>query len=317
MIQEGNFRPPWYLANPHLQTILANIIKPTFPEVSYETVALADGDSLQLARGTARGGDTILVLHGLEGSLRSAYAQRLLNALNQAALPAAFMFFRGCDGRPNNQLRSYHSGETDDLRQVIQHLKQTGSERIILVGYSLGGNVTLKYLGEGETDEAIIAAVAISVPLLLDICAERMDRGFSRVYQHSLLRRLKNKVRQKEQLLVAHGFSTELDSIKNFVQFDDRFTAPVHGFDDAMHYYRSCSSRQFLQHIQTPTLVIQARDDPFMTSAVLPGELEISAAVTVELSAHGGHVGFISGGSMKPHYWLEPRIMEFIHQQLS
>ncbi len=317
MIRQSSFKPPWYLANPHLQTILANIIKPRFPQVSYETVPLTDGDSLQLARGTARGSDTILILHGLEGSLRSAYAQRLLNALNQAALPAAFMFFRGCDGRPNKQVRSYHSGETDDLRQVIQHLKQTGSERIILVGYSLGGNVTLKYLGEQEADRSVLGAVAVSVPLLLDICAERMDRGFSRIYQHSLLRRLKNKVRQKEQLLVAHGFSTELDSIKNFVQFDDRFTAPVHGFDDAMHYYRSCSSRQFLKHIQTPTLVIQARDDPFMTSAVLPEELEISDLVTVELSAHGGHVGFIGGGPVKPHHWLEPRILDFIRQRLN
>ncbi len=317
MIRQSSFKPPWYLASPHLQTILANIIKPSFPQVSYETVQLADGDSLQLARGTARGSDTILILHGLEGSLRSAYAQRLLNALNRAALPAAFMFFRGCDGHPNKQLRSYHSGETDDLRQVIQHLKRSGSERILLVGYSLGGNVTLKYLGEDDADDAVIAAVAISVPLLLDVCAERMDRGFSRIYQHTLLRRLKNKLRQKEQLLVAHGFSTELDSIKNFVQFDDRFTAPVHGFDDAMHYYRSCSSRQFLKNIQTPTLVIQAGDDPFMTSAVLPEELEISDAVTVELSAHGGHVGFIAGGALTPHYWLEPRILSFIQQQLS
>lgn len=314
MIKKSSFKPLWYLRSAHAQTILANILHPTPPQVSFETVELPDGDSLRLARGAAQGPDTVVVLHGLEGSLKSAYAQRLMNYLNAAEIPAVFMYFRGCDGNPNRMLHSYHSGETGDLAAVIDHLKQTGSQRIALVGYSLGGNVTLKYMGEKPPDSAVVCACAVSVPLLLDVCAERMNQGFSRIYQHSLLQRLKRKVVQKEQQLVEAGYSTDLASIKNFVQFDNRFTAPANGFRDAEHYYQSCSSRQFLKHIEKPTLIIHAQDDPFMTTQVIPQAVELSASTTLELAEHGGHVGFISGTLFKPKYWLEPRIRAFLNE---
>ncbi len=312
MIIKSSFNPPWFLHNPHLQTILANVLHPSPPQVSHEIVELADGDQLRIARGTSQGPDTVLVLHGLEGSLKSAYAQRLMNYLNTNQIPAVFMYFRGCDGKPNRLIRSYHSGETGDLRSVIHYLKKTGSERIALVGYSLGGNVTLKYMGEHSTDPTVVCACAVSVPLLLDVCANRMNRGFSKLYQHTLLQRLKHKVIQKEQQLVEAGYSTELKSIRNFIQFDDRFTAPTHGFEDAMHYYRSCSSRQFLKHIDKPTLIIHAKDDPFMTTEVIPETVELSPSTTLELAEYGGHVGFISGTLFKPKYWLEPRVMTFL-----
>ena len=312
MIIKSSFKPPWYLRNAHLQTILANVLHPPQPAVTHEIVELADGDHLRIARGTAQGTDTVLVLHGLEGSLNSAYAQRLMNSLNAANIPAVFMYFRGCDGQPNRMIRSYHSGETGDLTSVIQYLKRTGSNRIALVGYSLGGNVTLKYMGEKPTDPAVICACAVSVPMLLDVCAEKMNKGFSKIYQHTLLQRLKRKVIQKEQRLIEAGYSTELKSITNFVQFDNRFTAPTHGFDDAMHYYHSCSSRQFLKHIEKPTLILHAKDDPFMTSEVIPETVELSPTTILELARYGGHVGFISGKLFKPQYWLEPRIMDFL-----
>ncbi len=316
MIINSDFKPAWYLKNPHLQTLVANLFRPTFPEVSYQTVQLSDGDSLQLAWGTARGPSCTLILHGLEGSLHSAYAQRLMNALNQADIPAVFMFFRGCNAKPNNKIRSYHSGETGDLREVIQHLKLQGIKNVALVGYSLGGNVTLKYMGESETDDAITSATAISVPLLLDVCAKRMDQGFSRIYQHTLLQRLKRKVLQKKSILHEAGYTTDPTTIENFVEFDNHFTAPIHGFDNANHYYQSCSSRQFLKGIIKPTLIIHARDDPFMTEAVLPDKGELSDNVTIELSKHGGHVGFIGGGWLKPEYWLDQRIVSFVSDHL-
>ncbi len=314
MITKSPFKPLWYLRNPHMQTILGSIIHPKTPAITMETVELPDGDRLQLARGTARDADTVLVLHGLEGSVKSAYAQRLMNRLNRENIAAAIMLFRGCDGRANNKTRSYHSGETGDLSAVIQHLKNSGSRRIALVGYSLGGNVTLKYMGENTTDEAIICASAISVPLLLDVCADTMDRGFAKIYQHSLLKRLKRKVLQKEQLLIEGGYNTNLKAIKNFVQFDDQFTAPIHGFENARHYYQSCSSRQFLKHIHKPTLIIHSKDDPFMTRAVIPENVELSNTTTLELSQHGGHVGFIAGGLLKPEFWLEQRIIRFLKE---
>ncbi len=312
MIQKSTFKPVWYLKNPHAQTLLANLIHPSSPQVSYETVTLPDGDTLEIARGTATGPNTVLLLHGLEGSLRSAYAQRLINTLNQQNIPVAFMFFRGCNGKPNNKVRSYHSGETEDLKSVINYLKKSGSEKIALVGYSLGGNITLKYMGEQQTDDSIICATAISVPMVLSICAERMNRGFSRIYQYGLMRRLINKVQQKQHLLSAAGMSDKPESLKTFVEFDNTYTAPSHGFNDAQHYYQSCSSRQFLNDIKKPTLMIHSKDDPFMTQAVLPGENEISEKVTLELSDNGGHVGFIGGRLMKPEFWLEQRILDFI-----
>ena len=316
MIQKSAFKPLWYLKNPHLQTLLANLIHPPLPDVSYETVHLPDGDSLDIARGSARGKQTVLILHGLEGSLRSAYAQRMMNRLNQLQIPAVFMFFRGCNGKPNQALRSYHSGETDDLRCVIEHLKQTGSQRIALVGYSLGGNVTLKYMGEAPTDEAVVCASATSVPLLLDVCAARMNRGFSRIYQHDLMRRLKNKVLQKQPLLVAAGINQDPLTLETFVEFDDAFTALAHGFDNAQDYYQRCSSRQFLKGIDKPTLIIHSKDDPFMTPDVIPRADELSDQVTLELSEHGGHVGFIGGRFLRPQYWLEDRIIDFIRPLL-
>ncbi len=316
MIQKSRFKPLWYLKNPHAQTLLANLIHPSLPQVRYETLPLADGDSLDLACGSAEGENTVLILHGLEGSLKSAYAQRMMNALNARGIPAVFMFFRGCNGRPNKALRSYHSGETDDLRQVIQHLKARGSKRIALVGYSLGGNVTLKYLGEARTDDAIVCATATSVPLLLDVCATRMNRGFSRIYQRDLMRRLKNKVIQKQSILLAAGINQDPLKLKTFVEFDDALTAPTHGFKNAQDYYQRCSSRQFLKHIDKPTLIIHSKDDPFMTQQAIPGEDEISSQVTLELSEHGGHVGFIGGSLLKPEYWLEKRIIDFIQPYL-
>ncbi|MBT3204267.1 MAG: hydrolase [Gammaproteobacteria bacterium] len=312
MIQESSFKPVWYLKNPHAQTLLANLIHPRPPQVSYETISLPDGDTLEIARGTAQGPNTVLILHGLEGSLRSAYAQRLINTLNQHNIPVAFMFFRGCNGKPNNKVRSYHSGETEDLKSVINYLKDNGSKKIALVGYSLGGNITLKYMGEQQTDDSIVCATAISVPMVLNICAERMNRGFSRVYQYGLMRRLIKKVQQKQDLLSAAGLSDKPGSLKNFVEFDNTYTAPSHGFDNAQHYYQSCSSRQFLKGIKKTTLMIHSKDDPFMTEAVLPEENEISEKVTLELSTQGGHVGFISGNLIKPEFWLEKRIVEFL-----
>lgn len=313
MITAGNFKPAWYLRNPHLQTILANIHKPPLPSVSYETVQLNDGDSLQLARGTANGTDIVLMLHGLEGSLDSAYARRLVDYLNKRNIPVVFMFFRSCNGKPNLKARSYHSGETDDLRSVISYLKQQGTHRISLVGYSLGGNVTLKYMGEDQVDDSIICATGVSVPMLLDVCARRMDQGFSRLYQHTLLKRLINKVDQKRHLFLKEGYNLNRKP-KNFVEFDDAFTAPVHGFDNAQDYYRKSSSRQFLGTIKKPTLILQAQDDPFMTKEVFPNASELSEHVRLEITSHGGHVGFVEKGILNPDNWLEPRIHQWLEQ---
>ena len=316
MIKTTVFRPAWYLKNRHLQTILPNVIHPSYPTVEKERLELEDGDFIDLLWSATRGPQTLLILHGLEGSVHSPYAKRILNYCNHHQIAAVLMHFRGCSSEPNRLLRSYHSGETGDLRHVINHLKTKGIASIALLGYSLGGNVTLKYMGESETDAAVCAAIAVSVPFRLDVCATAMDRGFARIYQKTLLNRLVKKIRYKQQLFkLDPGQFPDPARMKNFWQFDDYFTAPIHGFENAKHYYRTASSRQFLFSINKPTLILHAHDDPFMTSDVLPGKDELSDSVTFELSNHGGHVGFVSDNGLLPGMWLQKRIHRFLLDQ--
>ena len=205
MINPAAFKPAWYLSNRHLQTILPNIIQPAFPGSEKQRIILDDGDFLDLLWSEQRSAQTLLILHGLEGSINSPYARRIMNYCNEKGIAAVLMHFRGCSGEPNRLLRSYHSGDTDDLRQVIRHLKANGISDIALLGYSLGGNVTLKYMGEAETDPAIRCAIAVSVPFRLDICATAMDRGFAKVYQRNLLNRLIVKMQHKQLLFEAES----------------------------------------------------------------------------------------------------------------
>ena len=316
MVNRRDFKPAWYLRNRHFQTILPNIIHSAYPQGQKERIELNDGDFLDLLWSEHRSPQTLLILHGLEGSINSAYAKRILNYCNQHHIGAVLMHFRGCSGEPNRLLRSYHSGETGDLRRVINHLKTRNIEKIALLGYSLGGNVTLKYMGEAETDSAICCAIAVSVPFRLDICATAMNRGFARVYQRSLLNRLIHKMQLKQHLLKADArdFPDPL-LMSDFWQFDNNFTAPIHGYDNAEHYYQCASSRQFLKSIERPTLIIHARDDPFMSSGVLPEDSELADSVMLELSSHGGHVGFIGSNGLIPDLWLQKRIHQFLIDQ--
>ncbi len=313
---EIDFKPLRYLKNRHLQTILPSVIQPAFPSVEKERIELEDGDFIDLLWTRFRSPQTLLVLHGLEGSAHSAYAKRILNYCNAQQIAAVLMHFRGCSGEPNRLLRSYHSGETGDLQRVINHLKGCSINNIALLGYSLGGNVTLKYMGEKTTDPAIRCAIAVSAPMRLDICSDAMDQGFARIYQASLLRRLIKKMYLKQELLnTSDRHFPDPHSMRNFRQFDDSFTAPIHGFDNAEHYYQKCSSKQFLIRIDKPTLIIQSLDDPFMTTEVLPREHELSSSVNLELSTHGGHVGFIGDNKMRPRLWLQNRIHRFLSDQ--
>ncbi len=313
MIKQSAYKPAWYLRNRHLQTILPNIIHPKFPDVTKERIELSDGDFIDLHWSQTRSPKTLLILHGLEGSIHSPYARRIVNYCNQQQIAAVIMHFRGCSGEPNRLLRSYHSGETGDVQRIIEHLKTKGITEIALLGYSLGGNVTLKYMGEAQTDPAVRCAIAVSVPFRLDLCATSMDIGFARVYQKSLLNRMIAKIQNKQHLLNEEIRQfPDPSRMNNFWQFDHNFTAPIHGFDSAEHYYKSASCRQFLKGISKPTLILHARDDPFMSPEVLPDKDELARAVTLELSEHGGHVGFVSSKGITPDTWLQKRIHQFL-----
>ncbi len=314
MIRRSAFHPPWWLANAHVQTLWATLFRRSGPHPAWrpERLELEDGDFLDLHWSGSGDGPLVLVLHGLEGSAHSPYVRGLVAAVVARGWRAVVLHFRGCSGEPNRLPRSYHSGETGDLQRVVTLLREREpATPLAAVGYSLGGNVLLKWLGEQGAGAGVAAAAAVSVPLLLDEAARRMQRGFSRLYQSVLLaslrRSLAAKMRRMEMAAVDPALLGELT---DFWRFDDAVTAPLHGFRDVHDYYARSSSRQFLHAIRVPTLVLHALDDPFMTPAVVPGEEELSPAVTLELSDHGGHVGFVTAdGPWRPRYWSEERIV--------
>ena len=216
------------------------------------------------------------------------------------------MHFRGCSGRPNRARRAYHSGETQDLNEIVEYLTvQHPTSRLSFVGYSLGGNVLLKWLGTESTPPNVDAAVAVSVPFDLDRCAVRLNSGFSRIYQHRFLQTLHAKYAEKHP-------NDVLQRHRTLREWDDAVTAPLHGFRDATDYYTRSSCGQYLSTIQCPTLIVHAKDDPFMTADTIPTDPHLSPNVTLELSETGGHVGFVDGTLWRPEYYLERRIPQFI-----
>lgn len=261
---------------------------------------------------------TVLLLHGLEGSIESPYARGLLSEIQRHGWRGVLMHFRGCSGEPNRRPRAYHSGETTDVAAVIAALRQRlDRSPLAAVGYSLGGNVLLKYLGEAGAEAGLSAAAAVSVPMMLSPCAHRLQRGFSRVYDRYLLDSLKRSFARKRSAVdLGPVGQVEPGAIGSIWSFDENVTAPLHGFEGAEDYYAQSSSRPFLRGIEVPTLILQAKDDPFMTPDVIPEESELAPSVTLELSEHGGHVAFVSGSPWRPKFWLEQRIPEFLAPHL-
>jgi hypothetical protein len=292
----------------------ANILRP-HPRVATrrERLELSDGDFLDLDWTLRDDGPVVLVLHGLEGSIQSNYAAGILAALHRVRMRAVLMHFRGCSGEPNRRDRGYHSGDTEDVATVVALLRARFPEVPQgAVGYSLGGNVLLKWLGECGTAARIDAAVAVSVPFDLHRCAARLERGGSRLYQAHLLHRLRRRMEHKFAHRPPPVDWGDLARLTTFRQFDDRVTAPLHGFAGVDDYYTRASSRQYLRGITVPTLILHARDDPFMETEAIPVPHELSSTVTLELSEGGGHVGFVTGMPWRPSYWLEERIPQFL-----
>jgi len=314
------FKPAWWCRNPHLQTLWPVFFRRHLrPRLRRERLELPDGDFVDLDWTQNERGPIVILLHGLEGSSRSHYARGMLNTLPRHGLRAVLMHFRGCSGEPNRLARAYHSGDTGDLDFLVRTLKAREPETpLAVVGYSLGGNVLLKWLGEQGTHAPVDCAIAVSVPFLLHESTKRMQRGFSRLYQWHLMRNLRTAVARKAQHQPLPVPVQELARLRNFHDFDDRITAPLHGFQGAMHYYTASSSRQYLSRIRVPTLIVHAADDPFMHQQVVPEPGELSATVELDLQHHGGHVGFVDGRlPWRPRYWLETRIPAWLHRHLT
>jgi predicted alpha/beta-fold hydrolase len=322
MIIESEFRPAPWLKNPHLQTIFAASLRPS-PRLSVrrERIDLPDGDFLDLDwvdGGVPAGSPIVLVLHGLTGSIKSKYARGLMRQAHARGWRAVLMHFRGASGEPNRLPRGYHSGETSDVDYVARLLRQREPQApLAAVGYSLGGNVLLKWLGEQGAAVPVRTAVAVSVPFDLRLCAASIREGFSRIYQDRLLRLMRASVHLKFQRIEPPIPLPDLRRLRDFFEYDAAVTAPLHGFAGVDDYYDSCSSRHYLKGVRVPTLVLHAKDDPFMSPDVVPRADELSGQVTIELSAHGGHVGFVAAGARsQPLFWLEERIPAHLAQYL-
>lgn len=314
----AEFKPAWWIASPHLQTLWPVFFKKRYQlDLIAEQVELDDGDFIDLCWSKKGSEKTVLILHGLEGSLHSHYINGIIYQLERAGCRPVLMHFRGCSGRVNRLARAYHSGETGDLAFIVEHLRKvTGQYPYAAIGYSLGANVLLKWLGETSEKNPLRKAVAVSVPFRLHDAAARLQQGASRIYRDHLLRSLRRTYIDKFKKIKS-PLDVDVRKLKSFWEYDDKVTAPIHGFDGAQDYYDRCSSRQYLKAIRVATRIIHSLDDPFMFDVTAPGREELAADVDYLLTRGGGHVGFVGGASpLHPVYWCEDRVVEFITKNL-
>lgn len=316
----SQFKPAWWLHNPHLQTLWPAICRRSVKlELERERFELPDGDFVDLDWvHRQKEGPLVLILHGLEGSIESHYAKGMMQSIAQQGWRGVFMHFRGCSGEPNRLPTAYHSGETSDVGYVIKTLCERERDACLAaIGFSMGGNILLKWLGETSWQNPLKAAIAVSVPFELHKIAIRIQQGFSKFYQWYFIKCLRERLTHKFKKVPTPLDPTLLHRVTTMYDFDDKITAPLHGFSSVKEYYSMASSRQYLRTIRIPTLILHAKDDPFMSADVIPEMKELSPAVTMEISETGGHVGFISGKyPWRPQYWLEQRAPEFLKQFL-
>lgn len=320
----SEFKPPWWLRHRHLQTIFPSLpwVYSHYPELERRSLELPDGDVTAVdwvvADNIPATAPLLVILHGLESSAESAYARMLMAAASANNWRCCVLHFRDCGDYRNRLPRRYHAGETADIRFFLDTLVKSGhSSHIFAAGYSLGGNVLLKYLGEAGDTSPLTAAAAVCVPLDLHLCADALNQGFSKIYQRYLLKSMKYSVQRKfDPHTAAFDWKRTMEAT-TFAEFDDAVTAPLHGFKSKDDYYDRCSAVHFLNRIGKPTLIINSVDDPFMTPGVIPGCDRLSRQVTLEISDTGGHVGFVSGGTpWRPEFYLPPRIMGFLEGRL-
>ncbi len=325
LLAEPKYRPRFPFTSGHLQTIYPTLFRDVPATRPHrERIPTPDGDFLDidwhLSGKNGLSSRLAVISHGLEGNSRKKYPLGMARHLTRLGWDVICLNFRGCSGEPNRLPRFYHSGVTDDLHTVLRHGLAAGGYTVAaLVGFSMGGNQTLKYLGEdpGLVPKQVRGAVVFSVPCDLASCAEVMARRRNRLYMTYFMLGLRAKIRQKARVFPDMVDPAGLDSMsmRSFIPFDERYTAPLHGFADAADYYRRCSSRRFLAAIRVPTLLVQAGDDPFLAEPSYPRkEAERSGYLYLEIPRHGGHVGFVERGSGRAAYWSEQRAGRFLER---
>lgn len=310
------YRAPWLLRNGHVQTVFPVAFRRVHGvRYSRERLELGDGDFLDLDWSGPGSRRAVVIAHGLEGSSQGAYVLGMARAFLRRGWDAVAMNFRGCSDEPNRLLRSYHSGATDDVMDVLRHVRGRGYEAVALVGFSLGGNMVLKLLGELGVDAPgwLTGGVAISVPCDLRAACEAMARPINALYMRRFLVSLRAKLRSRQAQFPVELNDDGYERLRTFRHFDDRYTAPIHGFRDAEDYWAQCSARVFLPSIRRPTLLLSALDDPFLAPECFPTAIASGHEyLHLETPPHGGHVGFVGGGLAPGEYYSERRAVEFL-----
>ena len=318
LLVNSTYAPPWWLPGGDLQTVYARMLAGQY-EIHYrrERWETPDGDFIDLDFVASHNDSKklLVLFHGLEGSSQSHYALSLMAQATRRGWRGVVVHFRGCGGEANRLPRSYHSGDSAEIDWILRRLKsQNPRSYIYAVGVSLGGNMLLKWLGEaGSAAGTIIErAAAVSAPLDLSAAARVLDVGHRRaIYTGRFLRSLRKKILAK---ISRHGLKidpAEILACSTFREIDDRYTAPIHGFKDADDYWTKASSKPGLVRIEVPTLLVNARNDPFLPTSALPHAGEVSPSVTLDFPDYGGHVGFVSGSFPGSLDWLPQHIFQF------
>lgn len=325
------FCAPWWMPGGHLQTVWRKLYATPQLIRHRRRIELRDGDFIDVdfessASATADSSKPLVfLLHGLAGSSGSPYVLSMQHELSRQGFESAAMNLRGCSGEFNRLAVAYHSGCSHDVEEVMDNLlaAMPATQQLMVIGYSLGANVLIKWLSETRHKARVLAGVSVSNPFLLALCCGRMNSGIAFWYGRYFLSRLRRDLDAKRQHFEQSGQHQQLQviqalgslqSLKTLWDFDDAVTAPLHGFNGARDYYDRCSSRQFLPTAGVPLLIVHGRNDPIIPPAALPEPGEAGAAVYAEVLNEGGHVGFIGNGQ---RHWLERRIVHYLQQHLA
>jgi hypothetical protein len=316
LINRSDYKAPLFLQNGHIQSIYPTLFR-RFDTGFYERerIFTPDDDFLDIDWSRTGSNKLAIISHGLEGNSHRNYVVGMVKMLNRNGWDALAWNYRSCSGEMNRRLRFYNSGTIDDLEVVIEHAAKIESyKEIVLIGFSMGGNLSLLYLGNkgSRIDSKIVRSVVFSVPCDLKASTRELAKFKNRIYMGRFLKTLHQKIRTKMKLMPGQINDDNYHLIKNFKDYDDRYTAPLHGFNNAEDYWSKCSSNRFIPEIKIPTLIVNACNDPFIADGCYPvNETSDSKCVYLETPRSGGHVGFMQFKRDKS-YWSEERTIEFL-----
>ena len=322
LLPEPEYKAKFPFTNPHIQTLLPPLFrKVDIVTAPRERIRTQDNDFLDidwLYAESEQAKSVVVLSHGLEGHSKRKYIRAMARCMNQQGWDVAAWNFRGCSGDMNLQPHTYHSGQTEDLHTVVLRCVEKGYKRVALAGFSMGGNQICKYLGEvpEKVPEQVVAAATFSVPCDLTGASMELAKPVNTIYMLYFMRSLKEKVRMKHTQFPDMFPLEGLDTMTTFSEFDSAYTAPVNGFIDCWDYWEKCGCGQFLDDVNVPCLIANAKDDPFLSASCYPYEQAgRNEKLFLEVPVHGGHVGFVeknAGG----YYWSDLRAVSFLHSYL-